>query len=751
MKPIARCAILLSLLTSAASAADPAPQTWIGGGAGNDWTTAGNWSSSNVPNTITEAALLTNDPVGQTKLSPNLPADVTIGQLQFSATAPSYNITGTGTATLFLNPVNFTGAIGITIAAGAANQTISAAEVEFLSTQTWTINGTATLLVTSTIEDDSMIDYGLTKNGTGTLNFPGDVRYDGPTIINAGTMILSSTNSSMLSSLTINGGVLRGTTKAGALGTSSSRNTITLAGGALELANDTALTFGSASRNTNVTANSTIRSDRLTLGAGVTHTLGTLSIGAQTLTIAPGSFVNGGTAGISFGGTALSSNGAAFDIATGASLTLGALSGNFTFTKQGDGLLTLSAASNANRTSARVTLSAGTLKLSTASALGTSAVPITLSGGTLDLAANTTVNAHAVTVSGNSTIVSNRSSAGAGVSHVFGTLQIGSHTLAITKGANVNTGTAGITFGNVTLTGNATFDAGAGTQLTLGALSNSGGNSLTFQGAGPITIGNLDAAAGTTAAQLSSIGTTTIAGDAFLTATRVRGQNLNIGSAATIAGAKLVIKESSPTYAQQPQNPAGSDSMLSIVRNITLAQNAGSFLGTLDLTNNDLIIDYTGGASPLADIEAMVKSGYSNGTWTGKGITSSVAALNPSLFHLAVADNAQLGGTAFDSFDGVNTSSHQQIIVKFTWIADINLDGLVNANDAIAFATFYSEGQTGAHHQFGDFNYDGVIDTNDAILFSTAYNESLPHMPEPASLGILVLGSLTLLCRRKRV
>ena len=71
-----------------------------------------------------------------------------------------------------------------------------------------------------------------------------------------------------------------------------------------------------------MTGNATIRSDRLTAGAGVTHTLGTLRIGAQTLSVAAGAFVNSGTAGLTFGTTTLTANGAVFDVSGGANLTL---------------------------------------------------------------------------------------------------------------------------------------------------------------------------------------------------------------------------------------------------------------------------------------------------------------------------------------------------------------------------------------------------------------------------------------------
>src|SRR5205085_1020454 len=88
---------------------------------------------------------------------------------------------------------------------------------------------------------------------------------------------------------TTGGATLDATTNASALGAGS----LALSGGELELANDTGLNFG---RNTTISGAATITIDRLTIGAGVTHTLGTLSLGAQTLTFGVGSNITSGTA-----------------------------------------------------------------------------------------------------------------------------------------------------------------------------------------------------------------------------------------------------------------------------------------------------------------------------------------------------------------------------------------------------------------------------------------------------------------------
>jgi hypothetical protein len=151
---------------------------------------------------------------------------------------------------------------------------------------------------------------------------------------------------------------------------------------------------------------------------------------------------------------------------------------------------------------------------------------------------------------------------------------------------------------------------------------------------------------------------------------------------------------------------------------------------TLDLTDNDLIVDYTG-ASPVAPVEAMVRSGYNvTGNWLGNRITSAVAASNGN-FALAVADNAQLtapfgaaqGGPLFAGLDVDLTT----VLVKFTHRVDLNLDGRVDPNDASVFGTSFSENDP-ASWSIGDLDYDGLFTPNDAAIFGTFYDESLPQV-----------------------
>jgi hypothetical protein len=116
-------------------------------------------------------------------------------------------------------------------------------------------------------------------------------------------------------------------------------------------------------------------------------------------------------------------------------------------------------------------------------------------------------------------------------------------------------------------------------------------------------------------------------------------------------------------------------------------------------------------------------------------------------FALAVADNALLT-TAFTSFSGLTVDA-TTVLVKFTWVDDLDLDGLVTSNDAITFGNNFSPGDP-ATRATGDMDYDGVFTSNDAILFGNNYDTSLPSLPEPGGLGVLGAAAFSLSFGRRR-
>jgi len=89
----------------------------------------------------------------------------------------------------------------------------------------------------------------------------------------------------------------------------TSTSSVTLAGGTLSARASSATSFiGSPGNNLIVTANSSLVSDRTTASSGLTHTFGSLAIGSQTLTVAPGSNAISGTAGITLGNVTITGN-----------------------------------------------------------------------------------------------------------------------------------------------------------------------------------------------------------------------------------------------------------------------------------------------------------------------------------------------------------------------------------------------------------------------------------------------------------
>jgi hypothetical protein len=204
---------------------------------------------------------------------------------------------------------------------------------------------------------------------------------------------------------------------------------------------------------------------------------------------------------------------------------------------------------------------------------------------------------------------------------------------------------------------------------------------------------------------------------------------------------------------------------------------ASSTSGQLDISTNAL--DITG--ESLASVNSQVKTAYANGTWTGPGITSSGAAADPShLTAVGVILNTTDGvtplygsGNALGLFDGTNPAA-TDVLVKFTYYGDTDLSGVVDGSDysrvdATYLAENFVNGSAGnpiSGWFNGDFNYDGVVDGSDYTLMDNAFNSQGASLaasvasptaqvggsavPEPATLGVLTIGAMGLLGRRRK-
>src|SRR5262249_14291958 len=123
---------------------------------------------------------------------------------------------------------------------------------------------------------------------------------------------------------------------------------------------------------------------------------------------------------------------------------------------------------------------------------------------------------------------------------------------------------------------------------------------------------------------------------------------------------------------------------------------------------------------------------------------------------IAYASNT---ATNFSVFAGQVVDS-TSILLKSTYIGDGNLDGKVNIKD---LQLFISHWNTSGFWTEGDFNYDGLANSSDLNLLAVNWNAgvasplaaesfvtALASVPEPASLGALMLSIPMLLQRRRR-
>jgi hypothetical protein len=137
---------------------------------------------------------------------------------------------------------------------------------------------------------------------------------------------------------------------------------------------------------------------------------------------------------------------------------------------------------------------------------------------------------------------------------------------------------------------------------------------------------------------------------------------------------------------------------------------------TLDVGGNDFLVQN----GDLAAITALLATGFANGSWTGAGIASAAAAGDSShLTALGAIDNSQSIFGPANLFDG-DAPAVTDILIKYTYYGDANLDGQVDGSDYTKIDNGYNTHQTGWEN--GDFNYDAVVDGSDYTLIDNAFN-----------------------------
>ena len=374
-----------------------------------------------------------------------------------------------------------------------------------------TIGGADVTLITGNITTGT---GGLTKDGSGTVLLAGVNTFTGALNLVAGDMqvdggqaIADSVAVTLASGTSLR---VRGNETVGSIagaGNIAIIDTHTLTTGG----NDGATTFSGviSGATGSLTKAGT---GRLTLTGTNTYT-GTTTISGGTLQVG-----NGGTTGSLGTGNIVNNAALVFDRSD--DITLGnAISGSGTLTQAGAGRLTLT---GTHTHTGGTTIAAGVLRVAATGALGSGTVTVT-SGTVLELATDGTF-ANAMTVAGNGN----------------GAIEL------IAPGSNASLN------GVITLAGDSTINAGAGT-LNVGGTITGAGHALSFGGAGTtIVTGAITTDAGSvtnTAGDLSLQGTNSYTGDTVLQGGRllIAGGNAISDMGAVILNAGRLVVEDSET------------------------------------------------------------------------------------------------------------------------------------------------------------------------------------------------------------
>ncbi|HEY1687008.1 MAG TPA: NF038122 family metalloprotease [Tepidisphaeraceae bacterium] len=366
---------------------------------------------------------------------------------------------------------------------------------------------------------------------------------------------------------------------------------------------------------------------------------------------------------------------------------------------------------------------------------------LAISGGALDLAGALVIGGDSgsnvtATITGGSIVVGQGTAA-----DVDPTLYVGlAGTGKLTQSGNSTITTQNLyiasnpgSSGNCTLNGGSMVVSGT-TAMGGNATAAGGTGSLTIYGSSSLQTGKLIVWSGTLQVNglLQVTGNTSNSGTINLLGNQAGMTSISGTGSVTVGGnaRASVFSELFASSINQSSLTINSSGYVSLTRgtpttdvlqSLTIVSN-----GTLDLADNNLDINYGTSASPVSTIRGYLTTGYFDGAFNCYGITSSTAAANPK-------HSTALG----------YTDTGSQIIIKYTWYGDADLNGVVNASD---LADMKSNGTTWAT---GDFNYDGKVNQDDYALFmagaaaSNGKNISTT-LPEPGAMLLILWGGVAL-------
>ncbi|CAN5503943.1 hypothetical protein BH09PLA1_BH09PLA1_11380 [soil metagenome] len=135
----------------------------------------------------------------------------------------------------------------------------------------------------------------------------------------------------------------------------------------------------------------------------------------------------------------------------------------------------------------------------------------------------------------------------------------------------------------------------------------------------------------------------------------------------------------------------------------------------VDLTDNDLVIDYTGG-SPITTVRGYLQTGSNGGLWNGNGLITSLAT---NIKRIGYAEASAIYSSFPASFSGQSVDN-TSVLIKYTYAGDADLNGVVNFDDYSRTDNGFNSG--GTVWSQGDYDYNGQVNFDDYALIDLAFN-----------------------------
>jgi autotransporter-associated beta strand protein len=331
-------------------------------------------------------------------------------------------------------------------------------------------------------------------------------------------------------------------------------------------------------------------------------------------------------------------------------------------------------------------------------------------------------------------------------------VKFGANTLTLTAD-NTHTGGTIISGGTLQLgnggsTGSVAGGIQNGTALVLNRSDSALNLSGTITGAGSVT--------------KTGSGTVTLSAlNLYTGGTTVSNGTLILADADASGGGAINVADGALAQAQAGLTKA--------MRVTTLNTNTS---GKFDLTDNSLVIHNM----TVAQVQAEIVKAFNAGQWNGNGgLTSSTAATaSPAITAIGFASNGVLNRT---EFKGVNGLTANDVLVKYTYYGDSDLNGATTLDDYTLFLNGYQT--AGTTWVQGDYDYNGLVTLDDFTLFLAGYQQqggplseleslinrtpmsaaersamlaAVQAVPEPGSLAVigLAVGACALSRRRRR-